>query len=429
MFPITAARCKIKKRINPSALAINGGPKVRLKPLPGRGLLGPEEKAAVDALFDEAIASGEAFGYNGPAEEEYCREFTEFMGGGYADAVNSGTSGVYVALHALNPEPFTEIIVSPITDCGGMMPITLLNCIPIIADTEPNSYNTGPDQIEKLISPLTSAILVAHIGGEPADIKGIVAVAKKHHIPVIEDCAQSPGAKINGRLVGTFGKIASFSTMFGKHFCTGGQGGMVYTENEDLYWKSRQVSDRGKPFGLPTGSTNSIASLNFNLDDLAATIGRVQLKKLPGILAKRRKIVAQLREEFKKLRVVSIPTVPDDTHPAYWFLRLRFHPETVTCDKETYCQSLTAEGMPVNPNYNALPHTYDWYKNRSVFGTSGYPWTSPRYKGDPNQQFPCPNARAAISRHFNLGISESWSNKDVASITAALKKTESVFLK
>lgn len=221
-------------------LAINGGPRVRTKPFPGRGLLGPEEKAAVDALFDEAIASGSAFGYNGPTEEAYCKEFAEFMGGGYVDAVNSGTTAVYVALRALNIEPFTEVIVSCLTDPGGMMPIVMMNCIPIIADTEPGSYNTGPKEVEELISPLTSAILVAHIGGEPVDMEGIMAIARKHNIPVVEDCAQAHGAKLNGKLVGTFGDVAAFSTMFGKHHCTGGQGGLVYTRDERLYYEARR---------------------------------------------------------------------------------------------------------------------------------------------------------------------------------------------
>ena len=106
-------------------LAIYGGAKVRTRPWPGRGLLGEEERAAVNALFDEAIATGNAFGYNGPEEEAYCREFASYMGGGYADAVNSGTTAVYTALRAVNPEPFTEVIVSPITDPGGMMPIVM----------------------------------------------------------------------------------------------------------------------------------------------------------------------------------------------------------------------------------------------------------------------------------------------------------------
>ncbi len=412
-----------------SELASNGGPKVRTKPFPGRGLLGPEEKAAVDALFDQAIASGEAFGYDGPAEEAYCREFAQFFGGGYADAVSSGTAAVYVALRALEPKPFTEIIVSPITDPGGMMPIVMLNCIPVIADTEPGSYNTGPKQVEELISPLTSAILIAHIGGEPADIENIVAVAGKHNIPVIEDCAQAAGAKVNGKHAGTFGDLAAFSTMFSKLYCTGGQGGMVYTKNEDLYWKSRRASDRGKPFGLPEGSTNCIASLNFNLNDLMAAIGRVQLKKLPEIVRKRQALVALLGKEFEDLKAVSIPPVFPGTKPVYWWLRLKFHPDRVACDKETFCQALSAEGIPVSPDYRHLPHEHQWYKNRSVFGNSGYPWSSPLYKGDLNRQFPCPNAIAATASHFNLTVYESWGEAEIADIVSAFKKVEAVYLK
>lgn len=412
-----------------SDLAINGGPKVCTRPFPPRRLLGPEEKAAVDALFDAAIASGEAFGYNGPVEEAYCREFAEFMGGGYADAVSSGTAAVYVALRSLDPEPFTEIIVSPITDPGGMMPIVMLNCVPVIADTEPGSYNTGPKQIEELISPLTSAILIAHIGGEPADIEGIIAVAKKRGIPVIEDCAQSSGAKISGRLVGTFGDVAAFSTMFGKHFCTGGQGGMVYTQSEDLYWKARRASDRGKPFGLPEGSTNCVASLNFNLNDLAAAIGRVQIKKLPEIVRKRQALVALLSEGLKDLKAVSVPVAAAGVEPSYWWLRLSFNPGPVACDKETFCRALSAEGIPLMPSYNHLPHEQGWYKNRSVFGSSGYPWASPLYKGGLGRRFPCPNALASVAGHFNLVINENWGGKETADTITAFKKVEAGYLK
>ena len=410
-------------------LAINGGPKVREKPFPGRRLLGPEEKAAVDALFDQAIASGEAFGYNGPPEEAYCREFAEFMEGGYADAVSSGTAAVYVALRALNIEPFTEIIVSSITDPGGMMPVVMLNCIPVVADTEPGRYNTGPKQIEKLISPLTSAILVAHIGGEPADIEAITALARKHKIPVVEDCAQAHGAKLNGKMVGTFGDIAAFSTMFGKHHRTGGQGGVVYTKDERFYWEVRRTADRGKPFGLPEGSTNCLVSLNFNLNDLSAAIGRVQLKKLPGIIKKRQRLVANLSEGFKKLKAVSIPPKLPGSEPSYWFLRVQLDTDKVICDKDTFCQALISEGMPVAASYRHMPHTQDWYKNRRVFGSSGYPWKSPLYKGDPNRKFPCPNALAVTAVQFNLAVYESWGEPEAVDIITVFKKVESAYLK
>ncbi len=345
------------------------------------------------------------------------------MGGGYADAVSSGTSALFVALHALNPQPFTEVIVSAVTDPGGMMPILFLNCIPIIADAAPGCYNTSAEEIEKLISPLTSAIVVAHIGGEPADVEEISALAKKQNIPLIEDCAQAPGAKWNGKYVGSFGDISVFSTMFGKHYSTGGQGGMVYTRNEELYLKIKRVADRGKPFGLPEGSTNCIASLNFNSDELHCAIGRVQLRKLPWIVERRREIVAQIAEGIKDLEIISLPKPPPPAEPNYWFLRIQFHREKSKVEKEKFCQALSGEGLLVMPSYRfALPHLMDWFRNRSVFGESGYPWASPDYKGDPHREFPTPNALGAMEMNFNLTIYESWGEEEVRDIIRCLRK-------
>ena len=117
-------------------LAIHGGPKLRAEPFPPRRLFGEEEKQAVGALFDKCIETGEAFSYNGPEEEEYCKRFADFMGGGYADAVNSGTTAVYVALQALEIEPFTEVVVPSVSDMGGVMPVPLLN-LSLIHISEP----------------------------------------------------------------------------------------------------------------------------------------------------------------------------------------------------------------------------------------------------------------------------------------------------
>ncbi|MDD3926312.1 MAG: DegT/DnrJ/EryC1/StrS family aminotransferase [bacterium] len=405
-------------------LAIYGGSPVRTKPWPGRSLLGAEERSAVNALFDEALSTGNAFGYNGPEEEAYCREFAEYMGGGYADAVNSGTTAVYTALRALNPEAFTEVIVSSITDPGGMMPIVLCNCIPVIADTAPGSYNVGPKQIEELISPLTSAILIAHIGGEPVDMEGIMAVARRHRIPVLEDCAQAHGAVLKGKKVGTFGDIAAFSTMFGKHHCTGGQGGVVYTRDAKLYQRIRWCSDRGKPLGLPDGSTNCTAALNLNLSDLSAAIGRVQLRKLPDIIRRRRDVAAAIIEGIKELKLVAVPDTLSGAEPSYWFLRLKFHVEAAACSKETYCQALAEEGIPVVASYRHLPHTMEWFTQRQVFGSSGLPWTSPLYLGNPDRVFTCLNAIAATDKQFNLRIHEGWGEEEIADTLMALKKLD-----
>ena len=409
-------------------LALEGGQPVRATPFPARAHVGAEEKAAVAAVFDAAAETGAAPGYNGPEEQAYCDEFSAYMGGGFTDAVSSGTAGIYVALRALDPEPFGEVIVGAVTDPGGMMPIPLLNQIPVVADTVAGSFNTGPDQVAALLSPLTRAIVVPHIAGEPAEIAGIVALARARGIPVIEDCSQSHGASLHGQPVGSFGDIAVFSTMFGKHHSSGGQGGLVFTQAEDLYNRIRRASDRGKPFALPEGSTNVMASLNLNLNDLAAAIGRVQLRKLPAIVERRREIVGELSAGLDALRCVALPPLIPGGVSSSWFLRLRYHSEASSVPKETFCRALAAEGLPIMADYSAaLPHLMDWFVNRRVFGTSGYPWTSLDYAGDPDRVFPCPNARLAVDTHFTVMLHEDWTSADVADALTIFNKVAAVY--
>ncbi len=409
-------------------LAINGGEKAVKKPFPNRFAMDAKEKNAVMRLFDEAIAAGTNIGYNGPEEEALCKEFAEKMGGGYADGVNGGTNSVYVSLRAINPEPFSEVIVGAVTDPGGMMPILMCNCIPVVADVTPGTYNVSPEEIERLITPLTAAIIIAHIAGEPADIKKIMAVADKHNIPVIEDCAQSHFAKVDGQPVGTFGRFGAFSTMYGKHFNTGGQGGIIFTKSEEDYYKVRGVADRGKPFGLPAGSTNRIAAINCNLDELGASIGREQLKKVESFGAARRAVAEKLGKLLPPS--VELPKLVDGAESVVWFLRLTFNGEGMSCTKDKFANACAAEGLPINPAYRgALPSLMTWFVERRAFGTKGFPWTSPEYKGRNNRDFEIPNAKAVMDICFNLYINESWTDEDIKQAADAFNKVDKAFRK
>ena len=410
-------------------LAIDGGPPVREDPFPPRGLFGEAEKRAAIDLFDRCAQTGQAFTYNGPEDEGYCRQFAEFLGGGFADAVNSGTSAVYVALRALEIEPFTEVIVPPITDPGGVMPVPLINCIPIPADASPGSLNMGPDQLAERITGRTSAILVAHIAGSPADMEAIMEIADAAGVPVIEDCAQAHGATFGGRPVGSFGKLAAFSTMSGKHHATGGQGGVVFTRDEELYWRCRRASDRGKPFGLDGAASNVTASLNLNIDELSAAIGRVQLAGLPGIIAARRRWAAAVAEGCLSLEAVRLETGLPESEGVFWFLWFALDLDRLGVDKATFVAALSAEGLPVGASYFHAPSEADWWRNRSVFGSSGYPWTCPLYRGDPDADYPLPNARAADESHFRMDFHENWTEREVADTLTALRKVEAAFTK
>ena len=408
-------------------LAVDGGAPVRSAPWPRRCLFGMEEKQAAIDVFDRAIEAGEAFGYNGPEEQAYCAEFSAFLGGGYADAVNSGTTAVHVALRALEIEPFTEIVVPPITDPGGVMPVPLMGCIPVPADTAPGSYNTDAERIAARLTPRTRAILVAHIAGIPCDMDPILELARARGLPVVEDCAQAHGAVYRGRPVGTLGDIAAFSTMYGKHHATGGQGGIVFTRDEQRYRKIRWMSDRGKPFGLPPGSDNVVAALNLNSDELACAIGRVQLRKLPGFLARRQRFATSLSQACRKLETVRVLNAPPDCENACWFLFFRLDIARLHCDKAAFVAAVRAEGIPCETSYLHTPAIAEWCRARRVFGSSGFPWTDPQYGGDARAVYDLPNALATDAAHFRMGIHENCGETEVADIAAAFAKVEHVY--
>ncbi len=409
-------------------LAIDGGRPLRTEPLPKRALFREAEREAAMGLFDAAIGSGNAIGYGGPEEAAYEAAFVDFHGGGFADLVNSGTSAVYTALGGLELAPAGEVVVPPITDPGGVMPVALLNLIPVVADAAPGSFNTSAKQIAAVLTPHTRALLVAHIAGEPADMDPILELARSRGLPVIEDCAQSHGARYHGRLVGTLGTVAAFSTMSGKHHATGPQGGVVFSQNEEVGWRCKRFADRGKPLGLE-GGTNVRAGLNLNGNDLSAAVGRAQLRKLPAITKRRQQAAEGVREGVADLKAVAVGWQVPDTDSAYWFMRIHVDETKLTVDKNGFARAVAAEGIPLSPTYGRVISEATWFRERKIFGTSTYPWGLQDYKGDRNAQFPCDNARESRNSHFALRVHESWGDQEVRDAVAAMAKVEAAYLK
>ncbi len=366
-------------------------------------------------LFDLAEAEGHHhLGYNGPEEDAYCREFASALGGGFADGVNSGTSAVFVALLALDLKPGGEIIVPPITDPGGVMPVALLGHTAVTADAAPGSYNMSATQIAARITDQTRAILVAHLAGLPADMDPILELARQRGIPVVEDCAQSHGAMYKGKPVGGLGTIACYSTMFGKHHASGGQGGLVFTRDEPLYWQVRRAADRGKPFGIQGSSGNLFASLNLNMDELHAAIGRTQLARLPAMVRQRRKLAATLagrcREELRTVRLV---TDPPGCEASYWFLFFCFDPAPLRATKTEFVAAVAAEGIPVEPGY--------------PFVQSRQPWWARTFPDAGPERYPLPNIDAAEACHFRCLFHEDWTETEIDDFMAAMTKVEAAF--
>ena len=409
-------------------LAIHGGKPVRQKPFPPRRLFGEEEKAAALEVFDEAIDTGQAFGYGGAREQAYEAEFAESMGGGLAKAVNSGTSAVLASVAALELELGSEVICPPISDPGGVMPVAVMNSVPVPADADGSSFNAGPEQIAAAITERTRAILIAHIMGEPADMAAIMELAHRRGLAVIEDCAQAHGATYRGRKVGTWGDVAVFSTMSGKHYASGAQGGMVFTRNEELFWKARRFMDRGKPFGLDE-TTNVTLGLNLNSNELAAAIGRQQLRKLPTIVQRRREVAAGIAKGMKSLKSIQPGRLVALAEPSYWHMRVTVDPAQLRVDKDAFAQAVQAEGIPIMVSYRHVPSDHMWFRLRRTYGRSGCPWTCPHYAGPADRAYELPNCDAAAEANFLISIHENWGSQELRDTVTALAKVEQAYLR
>lgn len=409
-------------------LAIDGGTPVRTEPFPPRIQFGQEEKQILLELLDREMTQGGGFDrYSGTHVDAFEQEFAEHFGMAYATAVSSGTAAIHTALGALRLDIGSEIISSPITDPGAVAPILWNNCIPVFADADPETFNMDPNSIAQRITDKTRAIIVGHIAGQPCDMDPIMELAEAHNLVVIEDCAQAHDAEYKGRKAGTIGHIGAFSLMSGKHITSGGQGGMVITDDEEIYWNAKRFADRGKPFNSKE-KRNLFLGLNYRMTEIEAAIGRVQLRKLPGIVEKRQELVAALEERIADLEAVRLGKVIDGAKSSYWFLLLRVDDSKLSVSKDEYAEAVAAEGIPAIPRYGIPIYEAPWIRDRETYGQSQCPWVCPFYGREVEYEGSCPGAQQAIENHMWVGLHECYTEREVEDIAKALRKVEQAYL-
>jgi perosamine synthetase len=398
---------------NTVRLAIDGGDQVRSRPMPARFALGDAEVAQIHEVIAYYQEKQVDPGYGGPFEKSYTDAFVKFMGGGYADAVATGTASLYIAIAALDLPPESEVIVSPITDPGTISPIIINRLVPRVADSEPGTFNMGPEQFVARITPKTRAVMLVHSLGRAADVIGVVKEARARGIHVIEDCSQSHGALVKGRPIGNFGDIAAFSTMYRKAHATGGSGGVVFSNDIDLYHRALALADRGKPSWRPDFDDRNpnqflFPALNFHTDEISCAIGVASLQRLRETLLKRLTFLAELTGRLIDRAKICKPFgySPNDAPFVYPIL---VDVEKITCSKEHFAKAVLAEGIGLNPHYRYLVSDWPWLK---------------QYLPD---DFNTPNARAMRDSSFMLYLNESYGNSEAADCTKAIVKVESYF--
>jgi perosamine synthetase len=392
-------------------LAIDGGMPLRSAAMPPRLAFGAEELAMVNEVFAYYGERKIDPGYQGHFEERYCAAFAEMMGGGYADAVATGTAAIYIALAALELPAGSEVLVSPITDPGTINAIILRGLIPRLCDSRPGSYNVAAEQVIARLSPQTSAVIVVHSAGQATEVDAIVAACHARGVRVLEDCSQAHGALWKDKPVGSFGDIAAFSTMYRKAHITGASGGVVFSRDKDLYHMALAHADRGKPrwdasFSDRDPSGYLFPALNLHTDELSCAVGLASLRRLPQTIAARLAYLCGLDALHQQSAVCRPYGWTKGDSP--FFYPIVVNETWLRCDKRRFAEAVAAEGIGLNPHYMYL--VQEW------------PWVRPYLADD----FDCVNAKAIRDSSFNLFVNERYGGQELADTLAAIAKVEKV---
>jgi perosamine synthetase len=245
-------------------------------------LIGDDE---VEAVVD-AIRAGEISGSFGKNISAFESEFADFVGVRNGIAVSSGTAALQLAVQALDLEPGAEVLVSASTNIATALAAYHNGCVPVPVDSEPVTGNLNLELIDSLITRRTRAIVAVHLFGHPVDMDALMQLASHHRLPVIEDCAESHGAQVRGRMTGSFGVMSCFS-FYANKVITTGEGGMVLTEDDELAERLRVL--RNLAFRKPR-FFHEDAGHNFRMTGFQAAMGRAQLRKIDHILSEKRRV-------------------------------------------------------------------------------------------------------------------------------------------
>jgi dTDP-4-amino-4,6-dideoxygalactose transaminase len=376
-------------------------------PGPGMDIIDDEEK---NALI-EVIESGYLYRYGDLSDPKFKakvwnleQEFAQKIDSKYALAVSSGTTALLTALWALGIGPGDEVIVPGYTFIASITSIIFAKAIPILAEID-DTLTLDPEDVKKKITPRTKAIMLVHMLGNPGNLDEFTKIAKENNIVLIEDCAQALGATFNGKYVGTYGKMGAFSLNVYKTI-TSGDGGMVITDDEELYKRAFAIHDQGHlPLrqGVEQGN-RTILGLNFRMNELTAAVASVQLKKLDYIkksLHENKKMLKKALSDIKEIKFRRIIDEEGDVSTLLTFFMPTIESAEKLADK-IGCTTVAKSGWHV---YNNMEH----FLGQMTITKEGCPFTCPYYKGEELKYYKgmLPKTDDLLSRAINISVGVS----------------------
>ncbi|MFO0935674.1 MAG: DegT/DnrJ/EryC1/StrS family aminotransferase [Gemmataceae bacterium] len=378
---------------------------------------GDEEIAAVTLV----LKSGTLTSTKGTWAKSFATDFAAKIGSKYASACSSGTMALHVAFAALNPEPGDEFITTAITDMGALAPIIYQGAIPVFADVDPRTCNVTPESVEAAISPKTKAIVVTHLFGNPCDMTGILEVARKHNLPVIEDCAQSFLATWEGRYTGTLGTIGCFSLQQGKHI-TCGEGGLVVTDDPALARRMELFINKAWGYGDPKPDHYFLA-LNGRMSELCGAVASAQLGKLDGVVESRVKSAAQLTSQLQGIPGIETPWSDPRAVHTYWKYCLRIDSNLIAGGAPGIAKPLKERGIASAPRYIQKPaFQCEVIRDHKTFGQSKWPFTLARPEAIDYRPERFPGTFAALDQILVLPWTEKYETQHLDYLAASVRE-------
>ena len=339
-----------------SELAILGGPKTRTEPYPKWPVW---DQRDIDAVT-EVIKSGRwgGYPYPGPKTAELARKFAEMQGGGYAVPMANGTVTMEIALRAAGIGWGDEVIVPAYTFQATASAPMAAGSIPVIVDVDPNTYCLSAEAAAKAITPRTRAIIPVHLGSNMADMDAIMALAKAHHLIVVEDCAHAHGAKWNGQGAGTIGHFGSFSFQSSKTISTG-EGGILLCKTPELAAKAASIIDCGRPHALGGGPEDDTMEYqvggNYRLSEIIAALALVGLERFPAQAKQREEMAAYMDESLSEIKGVRLlKRDPRHTTRSFYSYVFSIDPEKFGMEHDVLCGALEAEGIEAGTGYEVM---------------------------------------------------------------------------
>ncbi|CAN2050516.1 GDP-perosamine synthase [Candidatus Magnetomoraceae bacterium gMMP-13] len=252
--------------------------------------------------------------------ERFEKAFADYIGIKYAVSLPSCTSAIHLSLAALNIGPGDEVIVPDITWIASSAPISYVGAFPIFADIDPETWCLSCDSFEQCITNKTKALIVVDLYGNMPNWNEILKIAKEHEIPIIEDAAEAIGSEYKGKKAGSFGHTGVFS-FHGSKTITTGEGGMLVTNNEDIYKRVLVLRDHGRKPGDVMFFNNEIG-FKYKMTSMQAAIGLAQLERADELIARKRQIFRWYQDNLKNADGISLNSEPPETKNSYWMVTI-----------------------------------------------------------------------------------------------------------